>query len=167
MTSSTVGEPRATRAPWLPLVIIVLAQLQMSINLSVLPVSLGPISEDLDVPATATASALLLYSVFVAALVMPGAKVGKLLGERRVFQAAVVVHGVAMVLMAVSRDATTMNAAQAIAGIAAGAGVPTFVVLIAANYHARQQRLPWGCLRASPRSPARSRSSSPGSSPRR
>jgi hypothetical protein len=65
------------RGPWLPLMVIVLAQLQMSMNLSVLPVSLGPISEDLDAPATATATALLLYSLFVAALVMLGAKIGK------------------------------------------------------------------------------------------
>jgi MFS family permease len=97
-------------------------------------VSLGPISEDLDAPATATATALLLYSLFVAAFVMLGAKVGKLAGERRVFQAGVVAHGVAMALMATSTDAGTMNAAQAIAGVAAAALVPTLVVLIAANY---------------------------------
>ena len=73
----------APQAPWLPLVIIVLAQLQMAMNVSVLPVSLGPISEDLDAPATATATALLIYSLFVAAFVMLGAKIGKLVGERR------------------------------------------------------------------------------------
>jgi hypothetical protein len=39
------------------LVIIVLAQLQMAINVSVLPVSLGPISKDLAAPAAATATA--------------------------------------------------------------------------------------------------------------
>jgi hypothetical protein len=39
--------------------VIVLAQLQMAINVSVLPVSLGPISEDLRAPGTAAATALL------------------------------------------------------------------------------------------------------------
>jgi hypothetical protein len=56
---STVEEARARRAPWLPLIIIVLAQLQMAINISALPVSLGPISEDLGAPATAAATGLL------------------------------------------------------------------------------------------------------------
>jgi MFS family permease len=134
----------------LSLIVVVLAQLQMSINLSVLPVSLGPISEDLDAPATATATALLIYSLFVAAFVMLGAKVGKLLGERRVFQVAVVVHGGAMALMATSTDARTMNIAQAIAGLAAAGGVPTFVVLIAANYHHRQQETALGVLAGIP-----------------
>jgi MFS family permease len=144
------GDQRASQAPWLPLIVIVLAQLQMSINISVLPVSLGPISEDLDAPATATATALLVYSLFVAAFVMLGAKIGKLAGERRVLQASVVVHGVAMGLMAASTDASTMNTAQAIAGVAAAAAVPTWVVLIAANYHGRQQETALGVLAGIP-----------------
>ena len=96
----TVADDRAATAPWLPLVIIVLAQLQMAINISALPVSLGPMAEDLNAPTTASATALLIYSLFVAAFVMVGAKVGKLLGERRVFQAGVIVHAAAMALMA-------------------------------------------------------------------
>src|SRR5262245_31726872 len=141
---------RAGRVSWFSLLIIVLAQLQMAINISALPVSLGPISEDLGTPATAAATALLLYSLFVAAFVMLGAKIGKLVGERRVFQAGVVVHAVAMGLMAASTDANTMNIAQAIAGVAAAALVPTLVVLIAANYHARQQETALGVLAGIP-----------------
>src|SRR5262245_42810873 len=140
----------AQSAPWLSLIVIVLAQLQMAISVFALPVSLGPISKDLNAPATAAATALLLYSLFVAAFVMPGAKIGKLVGERRVFQAGVVVHGLAMVLMASSTDARTMNTAQVIAGIAAAALVPTLVVLIAANYHGRQQATALGVLAGMP-----------------
>jgi hypothetical protein len=147
---SAVGDQRATHAPWLALIVIVLAQLQMAINVSVLPVSLGPISEDLNAPATATATALLLYAMFVAAFVMLGAKIGKLLGERRVFQVGVVAHGLTMALMATSTDAATMNIAQAIAGVAAAGLVPTLVVLIAANYHGRQQETALGVLAGIP-----------------
>jgi MFS family permease len=147
---STVGNKHTNPPPWLPLIVIVLAQLQMSINLSVLPVSLGPISEDLDAPATATATALLLYSLFVAAFVMLGAKIGKLLGERLVLQASLIAHGAAMALMATTPDARTMNTAQAIAGVAAAAAVPTLVVLIAANYHGRQQQTALGVLAGIP-----------------
>src|SRR5215469_10443688 len=81
--ASAVGDERRSRAPWFPLIVIVLAQLQLNMNVSVLPVSLGPISADLAAPATAAATALLLYSLFVAAFVMLGAKIGKLGGERR------------------------------------------------------------------------------------
>ncbi|MDK1374842.1 MFS transporter [Sinorhizobium sp. 6-117] len=147
---SAIAGQHAGRAPWLPLIVIVLAQLQMAINISALPVSLGPLSQDLGSPATAAATALLLYSMFVAAFVMLGAKIGKLAGERRVLQVSVVVHGAAMGLMATSTDASTMNAAQSIAGIAAAAAVPTLVVLIAANYHGRQQETALGVLAGIP-----------------
>ncbi|MBP1883603.1 MFS transporter [Sinorhizobium mexicanum] len=145
-----IEDQHAGRAPWLPLIVIVLAQLQMAINISALPVSLGPLSQDLGSPATAAATALLLYSMFVAAFVMLGAKIGKLAGERRVLQVSIVVHGAAMGLMATSTDASTMNAAQSIAGIAAAAAVPTLVVLIAANYHGRQQETALGVLAGIP-----------------
>src|SRR5262245_25503139 len=147
---AVVGDRRAIQAPWLPLIIIVLAQLQMAINVNALPVSLGPLSEDLNAPATAAATALLLYSMFCAAFVMLGAKIGKLVGERRLLQVSLAAHGAAMVLMATSTDASTMNAAQSIAGVAAAAAVPTLVVLIAANYRGRQQETALGVLAGIP-----------------
>ncbi len=148
MTTKSVGN--AVRASWLPLAIIVLAQLQMGININALPVSLGPIIEDINAPATSVATALVLYSLFVAAFVMLGAKIGKMFGERLVFQVSALAHGGAMALMAVSTSAETMNTAQAIAGIAAAALVPTLVVLIAANYRERQQEQALGILAAIP-----------------
>jgi MFS family permease len=150
MTTPDLKDERASQAPWLPLIVIVLAQLQMAINISALPVSLGPLSVDLNAPATAAATALLLYSLFVAAFVMLGAQIGKLVGERLVLQVSLVAHGVAMALMAISTDASTMNVAQSIAGVAAAAAVPTLVVLIAANYHGRQQETALGVLAGIP-----------------
>lgn len=150
MTSKSGAVVNAVKASWVPLVIIVLAQLQMGININALPVSLGPIIEDINAPATSVATALVLYSLFVAAFVMLGAKIGKMFGERLVFQISALAHGGAMALMAVSVSAETMNTAQAIAGIAAAALVPTLVVLIAANYRQRQQEQALGILAAIP-----------------
>ena len=147
---STSGAATILRNSWLPMAIIVLAQLQMGININALPVSLGPIIEDINAPATSVATALVLYSLFVAAFVMLGAKIGKMFGERLVFQVAVLVHGGSMALMATSSNAQTMNTAQAIAGIAAAALVPTLVVLVAASYRERQQQQALGILAAIP-----------------
>lgn len=151
-TSTTVETTAqaALRVSWVPLAIIVLAQLQMGININALPVSLGPIVEDLNAPATSISTALVLYSLFVAAFVMLGAKIGKLFGERLVFQVSAVGHGAAMALMALATDASMMNIAQAVAGIAAALLVPTLVVLIAANYSGRQQEQSLGILASIP-----------------
>ena len=148
LSHPTPTSPRegASTAAWMPLVIILLAQIQLSFNINALPVSVGRIAQDLHVPATSVATALVVYSLFVAALVMVGAKLGRMLGERLAFQLGVAVHAVAMGMMAFSTDARTMDNAQAIAGAAAAVIVPTLVVLIAANYQGRQQALALGML---------------------
>lgn len=156
MTQIQAPQPSAappqdpSRAPWLPLGIILLAQVQMAFNVNALPVSIGPIVEDLETPATTVGTALVVYSLCVAAFVMLGAKIGKKLGERLVFQVAVVAHGLAMGMMALSPDVSTMINAQAIAGLAAAALVPTLVVLVAANYHGQQQAQALGFLAGAP-----------------
>src|SRR5262245_55044496 len=113
----------------------------MSFNVNALPVLIGPIVDDLNTPATSIATALVIYSLAVAGLVMVGAKVGRLLGERLVFRAGVILHAVAMSMMAFSTDARMMNYAQAAVAI-----VPTLVVLVAANYQGRQQAFALGAI---------------------
>ncbi|MCB8983228.1 MAG: MFS transporter [Ardenticatenaceae bacterium] len=149
-TEATLPATTIQSASWLPLVVILLAQIQMAFNVNALPVSIGPIVEELDIPATSVGTALVFYSLFVAAFVLVGAKIGKIFGERRVFQAMALAHGAAMAMMALSPSASVMNLAQALAGLAAAALVPTLVVLIAANYHDRQQAQALGILAGTP-----------------
>jgi len=146
VTAETAKGQDAESAPWLALIVIVLAQIQMSFNVNSLPVLIGPIVKDLHTPATSVATALVVYSLAVAGLVMVGAKVGRLFGERLVFQVGVIIHAVAMGMMTFSTNARMMNYAQAVAGLGAVAIVPTLVVLVAANYQGRQQALGLGAI---------------------
>lgn len=132
------------------MIIILLAQIQMAFNVNAIPVSIGPISEELNISATSVGSALVVYSLFVAAFVMVGAKLGKRFGSRLVFQVGVIAHGVAMGIMALSPSELVMINAQAIAGLAAALLVPTLVVLVAANYKGSQQAQGLGLLAAGP-----------------
>lgn len=153
MTQNIDSKARVTgkqRVSWLPLIVILLAQIQMAFNVNALPVSIGPIVEELETPATSVGTALVFYSLFVAAFVMLGAKLGKIFGERLVFQVTALAHGAAMAIMALSPNAGTMNVAQALAGLAAAALVPTLVVLIAANYRNQQQAQALGVLAGTP-----------------
>jgi hypothetical protein len=96
MTSKTkpaANAKQVAQISWLALAIIVLAQMQMAFNVNAIPVSVGPIVEDLNTAATNVGTALVIYSLFVAAFVMVGAKLGKIFGARLVFQIAVLAHG--------------------------------------------------------------------------
>lgn len=146
--------PNATDATqqvsWLAMGVIVLAQMQMAFNVNAIPVSIGPIVEELHISSTSVGTALVVYSLFVAAFVMVGAKLGKIVGERLMFQVMVLAHGAAMGIMALSSSAEMMNLSQALAGLAAAALVPTLVVLIAFNYQGRQKAQALGILAGSP-----------------
>lgn len=140
----------AANISWIAFAIIMLAQVQMAFNVSAIPVSVGPISEDLNASATDVGTALVFYSLFCAAFVILGAKLGKIIGERLVFQFSALAHGAAMALMAFAPTIAMVNIAQSIAGLAAALLVPTLVVLIAANYHGRQQEQALGILAGAP-----------------
>jgi MFS family permease len=151
MTTSTKDSATLLeKVSWMPMVIILMAQIQMAFNVNALPVSIGPISEELNAPATAVGTALVVYSLFVAAFVMVGAKIGKRFGSRLIFQVGVVGHGAAMGLMAISTSESMMVNAQAVAGLAAALLVPTLVVLTAVTYQGKQQAQALGLIAAAP-----------------
>lgn len=133
---------------WLPMMIIALAQIQMGFNVSAIPVSIGKIVEEFETSPTTVGTALVVYSLAVAGLVMLGSKVGKLVGARLAFQIGVAMHGLSMALMALSPNTDIIYLSQALAGIAAALIVPTLVVLIANHYKGAQQAQSLGLLGA-------------------
>jgi MFS family permease len=137
-TSNNQTEADA-QASWMPLVVIILAQILMIFNVTTLQVSIDGIASSFNRPATIVGTAIVTYSLVVAGLIMVGARVAEIYGSRRVFRAMVVLFGAAMALMAFSPNAMTMIIAQAVAGAAAAAAVPTLVVLLADNYRGTQQ----------------------------
>src|SRR5262249_38941409 len=97
-------------------------------------------------PAAAVGTGIVTYSLVVAGFIMLGARIGEMYGSQRVFRTMVGLFGAAMALMALSPNAVTMIVAQAIAGAAAAALVPTLVVLVANNYRGDQQEKALGWL---------------------
>ncbi|WP_225224319.1 MFS transporter [Cellulomonas sp. JH27-2] len=138
--------PGTTRASWVPMIALALAQVLMSFNVAALPVSLGGMVDDFDVPPTDVSTAIVMYGLVVAALVMTGAKLGQRFGWVVVFRVVVVVFAVAMGLMTFAWDVGVVITAQALAGAAAAIIVPSLVALIAENYHGPQQATAVGSL---------------------
>ena len=152
MSTESISPPRSEtilKASWLPMLIIALAQIQMGFNVSALPVSLGGIVEDFNSSPSIVSTALVVYSLAVAAFVMLGSKLGKMFGARNMFQVGVIFHALAMAGMALSTSTTMMIQMQAIAGLAAAILVPTLVVMIADHYKGAQQSQSLGLLGAS------------------
>jgi MFS family permease len=137
-TGSSTAE-NVLRASWIPMIVIAMGQALMSFNVAAIPVSMGGMVESFQTPPTTVGMAIVMYSLGVSGFVMLGAKLGQRFGSKIFFQAAVTAFLAAMILMVLSPTAQIMLAAQALAGLAGAALVPSLVALIANHYSGKQQ----------------------------
>ncbi len=138
-SSVVVAVETDKRTSWLEMTIIGLGQALMTFNVSALPVSMSGFVASFHVTPTAVGTVIVVHSLSIAAFVMLGAKLGQIFGSRRVFKTTCAVYAGAMVMMTFAHNIYAVFAAQTVAGLAASAAVPTFVVLIANNYTGKQQ----------------------------
>ena len=144
--SSTAGAEDEAQQSWLPMVVIAMGQALMSFNVAALPISMGGMVHDFNVPPTTVGTAIVMYSLGVSGFIMLGAKLGQRFGSRLFFQSAVSLFLVALIIMVLSPTASAMLAAQALCGLAGAALVPTLVVLIANHFRGGQQAKALGWL---------------------
>ncbi|MGJ0203015.1 MFS transporter [Leucobacter sp. gxy201] len=134
------------RRSWAPMVGLFLAQVLMSFNVAALPISLGGMVEDFEVPPTTASTTIVVYGLAVAALVMTGAKLGQRVGWVLIFRIVVAVFAISSLMMIFSRSITWAIGGQILAGASAAIIVPALVALIAENYRGAQQATAVGSL---------------------
>ncbi len=142
------GAAVKAKAPWLPLIVVVLTQIQASFAVNALTVSMAGITTDLDTAASSVGTAITAGTFAMAAFILLGAKIGARFGTRGVFQIAVGVHALAMAGVALSQSPAMLFIAQASSGAVIALIAPALTVFIATNYHGDQQAKAIGLLAA-------------------
>lgn len=145
---ATTAVPTEVRTSWLPLIVVVLTQIQASFAVNALTVSMAGITTDLNTPATTVGTAITASTFAMAAFILLGAKLGAKFGSRKVFQIAVVIHGLAMAGVALAASPAMLFIAQAASGVVIAAISPALTVFIATNFKGRQQAQAIGFLAA-------------------
>ena len=145
---ATTAASTEVRASWLPLIVVVLTQIQASFAVNALTVSMAGITTDLNTPATTVGTAITASTFAMAAFILLGAKLGAKFGTRKVFQIAVVVHGLAKGGVALAASPAMLFIAQAASGVVIAAISPALTVFIATNFKGRQQAQAIGFLAA-------------------
>lgn len=144
----SAGAAIAEKASWLPLIVVVLTQIQASFAVNALTVSMQGITTDLNTPATNIGTAITAGTFAMAAFILLGAKLGAKFGSRRVFQIAVAIHGLSMAAVALSLNPVMLFVAQALSGAVIALIAPALVVFIATNFKGEQQAKSIGYLAA-------------------
>src|SRR5436190_23303132 len=118
-------------------VVLVLAsgQFLMTLDSSVMNVSIAQVADDLNTPITGIQTAITLYTLVMASLMITGGKFGSILGRRRAFNIGLVIYGIGSLTTALAPNLTVLLVGWSLLeGIGAALIMPAIVALVAGNF---------------------------------
>ena len=119
------------------LVLVTLAsgQFLMTLDMSVMNVSIATVAKDLDTTVTGIQTAITLYTLVMAALMITGGKIGTIMGRRKAFMIGGVIYGMGSFVTAFAPNLTVLIMGWSLLeGIGAALIMPAIVALVAANF---------------------------------
>ena len=143
------------------LVLLTLAsgQFLMTLDSSVMNVSIAQVAKDVGTTVTGVQTAITLYTLVMATLMITGGKIGSIIGRRRAFAIGCVIYGAGSFTTALAQNLTVLIIGWSfLEGIGAALIMPAIVALIASNFPAPERPVPtaWSPRRGpSPWRPAR------------
>lgn len=133
------------------LVLLVLAsgQFLMTLDSSVMNVSMADVAEDLNTPITGIQTAITLYTLVMATLMITGGKVGTIIGRRRAFAVGLVIYGVGSLTTALAPNLSVLLLGWSLLeGIGAALIMPAIVALVAGNFRPERRSSAYGLIAA-------------------
>jgi MFS family permease len=116
------------------------AQFLMTLDSSVMNVSIATVAKDVGTTVTGIQTAITFYTLVMASLMITGGKLGQILGRKRAFAIGCVIYGCGSLITALSPNlAVLMLGWSVLEGVGAALIMPAIVALVASNF-ARPQR---------------------------
>jgi hypothetical protein len=130
----------AAAAGGMVLLTLASAQFLMTLDSSVMNMSIVTVAEDPGTTATGIQTAITLYTLVMASLMITGGKAGQILGRKRAFAIGCVIYGCGSLTTALAPNlAVLMLRWPVLEGAGAALIMPAIVALVASNF-ARDQR---------------------------
>ncbi|MEV7739295.1 MFS transporter [Streptomyces sp. NPDC088921] len=133
------------------LVLMTLAagQFLMALDSSVMNVSIATVAEDVGTTVTGIQGAITAYTLVMAMFMIPGGKVGALIGRRRAFMIGCAVYGCGSLATALAPNLTVLLIGWAfLEGIGASLILPAIVTLVASNFAVERRPAAYGLVAA-------------------
>jgi MFS family permease len=133
------------------LVLVTLAsgQFLMALDSSVMNVSIAVVAEDLDTTVTGIQTAITMYMLVMASLMMTGGKLGQILGRKRTFALGCVIYGCGSLTTSLAPNlAVLLFGWSLLEGIGAALIMPAIVALVATNFEQSQRPRAYGMVAA-------------------
>jgi MFS family permease len=136
---SSIAERQAT-ATGIVLLTLAAGQFLMTLDSSVMNVSIATVAKDVDTTVTGIQTAITLYTLVMASLMITGGKLGQILGHKRAFAIGCIIYGCGSFITAISPSLPVLIIGWSfLEGVGAALILPAIVALVASNF-ARAER---------------------------
>jgi MFS family permease len=135
----------------MPIVLLTLAagQFLMTLDTSVMNVAIATVAEDVGTDVTGIQTAITLYTLVMAALMITGGKLGALLGRKRAFTIGCVIYGAGSATTSIAPSLPVLLIGWSfLEGVGAALILPAIVALVAANFGAKERPKAYGLVMA-------------------
>ena len=130
----------AAGAAGMVLLTLASAQFLMTLDSSVMNVSIATVAKDVGTTVTGIQAAITFYTLVMATLMITGGKLGQILGRKRAFAIGCVIYGCGSLITALSPSLPVLLLGWSVLeGVGAALIMPAIVALVASNF-ARSQR---------------------------
>ena len=144
---STAGA--ATAGGGLILFTLAAGQFLMALDASVMNVSIATVAEDLGTTVTGVQTAITLYTLVMASLMILGGKVGAIMGRKRAFALGCIIYGCGSLTTALAPNLTVLLIGwSGLEGIGAVLIMPAIVGLVAGNFPPAGRARAYGLIAA-------------------
>jgi MFS family permease len=143
----TVSSSRPSRAVGFVLPTLAAGQFLMTLDSSVMNVSIATVARDVHTTVTGIQAAITFYTLVMAALMVTGGKVGQIIGRRRAFMIGCVIYGCGSAVTAVAWSLPVLIVGwSCLEGIGAALILPAIVALVASNFAAGERPRAYGLV---------------------
>ena len=144
---------RAAGATGVVLLTLASGQFVMALDTTVMNTAIATVAADLDTTVTGIQTAITLYTLVMASLMITGGKVGEILGRKRAFMIGAVVYASGSLTTALSQSLTMLMIGWSLLeGLGAVLIMPAIVALVASNFGAAERPRAYGLVASAGRS---------------
>jgi MFS family permease len=129
------------------LITLAAGQFLMTLDSSVMNVAIATVAEDVGTTITGIQTAITLYTLVMAMLMITGGKIGSMIGRRRAFAIGCVIYGVGSLTTALAPNLPVLILGWSVLeGIGAALILPAIVALVAGNFVAPDRPRAYGLV---------------------
>ena len=145
---SVASSPRASGA-MLVLLTLAAGQFLMTLDSSVMNVSIATVAKDVGTTVTGIQGAITAYTLVMAALMITGAKIGAIIGRKRAFAIGCVIYGCGSLTTSLAQSLPVLLLGWSfLEGVGAALILPAIVALVAGNFPAERRPAAYGLVAA-------------------